>query len=303
MFNKFKFFILILWLGSLLTACSAPSALVEDPAPPPAAPPTMLMEDHQAHEHHAPAATPQEVKPYTVVVNALTPLAKNQSSQLEIKVLNTKQQPVKHEQFQVLHGQRVHTLILDPSLVDYQHVHLRPDDGKTQAVYHIDFTPHRSGAYKFYLDVVDQKNQHYYLEATVNVPGKAQTPKLDPNLPKGSIQPKAQAGHLDFYAQTNRLIRANQETILEVTVKQGDLLFRKLEPTMQAYAHLVGFSADRSQLIHVHPLGEEPRSSNQRGGPNLKFGLMFPRPGLYRMFLQVRVDGNDLFVPLDVNVL
>jgi hypothetical protein len=91
--------------------------------------------------------------------------------------------------------------------------------------------------------------------------------------------------------------------MLSITVKQGDELFRKLEPTMQAYAHLVGFSANRSQLIHAHPMGEEPRSSNQRGGPNLKFGVEFPKPGNYRLFLQIKVEGKDVFVPFDVKVI
>jgi hypothetical protein len=71
---------------------------------------------------------------------------------------------------------------------------------------------------------------------------------------------------------------------------------------MQSFAHLVGFSENRETVIHVHPLGEEPRSPNQRGGPSLKFHIMFTKPGWYRLFVQLKAEDKDVFVPIDVMV-
>lgn len=127
--------------------------------------------------------------------------------------------------------------------------------------------------------------------------------KFDKKLNKGTVQPLAQVDNLTFTTHTSSPISSREKVILRVTVKQGDKLFRKLEPVKAAYAHLEGYNADRTELIQALPIGEEARSSNQRGGPNLKFGVKFPEPGYYRLFLQVRVDEKDIFVPIDVNVL
>jgi hypothetical protein len=241
--------------------------------------------------------------PYSVELKPLRPLTVNSPSNMELRILNSSGQPVKHKNFKVTHGQRIHTLIIDPSLTDYQHIHMRPDDFNSQALYEFTLLPRQAGDYKLTVDVVDQKNKQYFLETTFNVPGTAKTPSFDPKLAKGSMQETAQAEGLTFTALVDGPIRAKQHVMLNITVKKNDELFRKLEPTMQAYAHLIGFNADRSKLMHAHPMGEEPRSNNQRGGPNLKFGLEFPTPGKYRVFLQVRVAGKDIFVPFDVSVI
>jgi hypothetical protein len=241
--------------------------------------------------------------PYVVELNPLHPFTQNSPSNIELKIVNQSGEPVKHKQFKVMHGQRIHTLIIDPSLTDYQHIHMRPDDFNGPAIYEFTLVPRQAGDYKLYLDVVDQKNKHYFIETSFNVPGTAASPVFDKKLAKGKMQTEVQAHGLSFTAEPEGPIRAKQHVMMNITVKKGDELFRKLEPTMQAYAHLIGFNADRSQIMHAHPMGEEPRSSNQRGGPNLKFGLEFPTAGYYRMFLQIRVSGEDIFIPFDVSVL
>lgn len=188
MFKIVAFFLTLLSMAGLMISCQSAPINTVDPTPTQvsAVPAPVMIEDHATHE--ASSVTSPQTVPYQVKVKTLTPLAVNQAAELEIRVLNTSNQPVKHSQFRVMHGQRVHTLILDPSLVDYQHLHLKPEEGKTQAIYKFDFTPHRAGEYKIYLDVVDLKDQHYYLESHLTVPGKAQGPKLDNSLAKGKIQ-------------------------------------------------------------------------------------------------------------------
>lgn len=270
-------------------------------------PPALAKQNHAQH-HPKPVKQDKSVKvstqvPYVIELKPLRPLTLNSPSNIELKVVNPSGEPVKHKNFKVMHGQRIHTLIIDPSLTDYQHIHMRPDDFNGPAVYEFTFVPRQTGDYKLYLDVVDQKNKHYFLETNFNVPGTAQSPNFDRKLAKGSMQSTVQAQGLTFTAETEGPIRAKQHVMLNITVKKDGELFRKLEPTMQAYAHLIGFNADRSKIMHAHPMGEEPRSSNQRGGPNLKFGLEFPTAGNYRMFLQIRVSGKEIFVPFDVSVL
>lgn len=305
MFNILPFFGIIL-LATTLVSCTKNNKTIDAPAPP--IQNTQAHVHPEAHAHHDETPTSKSVKnpaptPYTVELSPLRPLTVNSPSNIELRILNQSGSPVKHKNFRVMHGRRVHTLIIDPSLQDYQHIHMRPDDFNGSAVYEFTFLPREAGLYKLYLDVVDQKNKHYYLESSFEVPGTAKTPAFDPKLTPGNIQAKAESQGLTFTMQSDGPIRAQRHVMLNITVKRGEELFRQLEPTMQAYAHLVGFNADRTKLIHAHPMGDEPRSSNQRGGPNLKFGVDFPASGKYRLFLQVQINGKDVFVPIDVNVL
>lgn len=294
MLNFVKFFPLI-FICLVFQSCSPKKA------PEPALP------VQQSHEHlhgpqeavGAPAPHPHHVHetktaPYLLSLHPSS-ASLNTPTRFHLKIETPEGQAVKHKQFKINHGKRIHALVVDPSLQDYQHLHLRPLEGETLAEYEFSLTPTQPGDYKITLDVVDLKNKHYYLETQFSVPGNSQKPVFAPALTQ-------QIQGLQFELDWSGPLRAKQPLTLGITVKQQDKLFRQLQPTMQAYAHLIGYSADRTQLLHAHPLGEEPVSSNQRGGPNLKFGLEFPKPGYYRLFLQIKVKGKDVFVPFDVKV-
>jgi len=76
----------------------------------------------------------------------------------------------------------------------------------------------------------------------------------------------------------------------------------KLEPVMGAYAHIVGFYEDRQTVLHIHPEGEEPKSADERGGPTFGFRFYAPKPGFIRLYVQVQVDGKQVFAPFGTMV-
>ena len=78
--------------------------------------------------------------------------------------------------------------------------------------------------------------------------------------------------------------------------------FAKLEPVMGAFAHLVGFSEDRTEIAHIHPLGQEPGTAAERGGPTLEFQTDFATGGYQKLFAQVQIDGRPLFAPFGIDV-
>ena len=77
---------------------------------------------------------------------------------------------------------------------------------------------------------------------------------------------------------------------------------RNLEPVMGAFAHGVGFSSDLEAVLHVHPHGDEPRSKAERAGPEIAFHVSPDRAGFYRLYIQVRINGRDIFAPFGVHV-
>lgn len=75
-----------------------------------------------------------------------------------------------------------------------------------------------------------------------------------------------------------------------------------LEPVMGAFAHIVGFYDDFATVAHIHPMGKEPASETDRGGPDLSFHLEPVRSGFVKLYVQVRRAGKDIFIPLGIMV-
>jgi hypothetical protein len=57
-----------------------------------------------------------------------------------------------------------------------------------------------------------------------------------------------------------------------------------LEPYLGAWAHLLGASDDLIETMHSHPFLAD-------GGPQLQFNLFFPRPAMYRVWIQLQRSG------------
>lgn len=88
---------------------------------------------------------------------------------------------------------------------------------------------------------------------------------------------------------------------LHITDLAGQPVTR-LEPFMQAFAHLTGFYGDGRTVIRLHPSGGDILREDLRGGPWLAFKIYPPRQGFIRFFCQVRVDGRNITVPLGFHV-
>ena len=74
------------------------------------------------------------------------------------------------------------------------------------------------------------------------------------------------------------------------------------QPVMGAFAHVVGFSEDLRTIAHIHPMGLEPKTPQERGGPTLSFHLEPKKAGFLKLFVQTRIGDKDFFAPLGVNV-
>jgi hypothetical protein len=73
---------------------------------------------------------------------------------------------------------------------------------------------------------------------------------------------------------------AGKKTMLFFTLNPGD----GLEQYLGAWGHLLAASSDLIDMIHTHPAWEE-------GGPSVQFNLIFPRPGIYRVWVQFQRRG------------
>lgn len=195
-----------------------------------------------------------------------------------------------------IHTKKLHLLIVDPSLSDYHHIH--PVAGKNPGEYVFDFTPMKNGRYRVWADIVPvATGKQEYVRADMGSPA-AEKPVID-KTPRLTASVKG----YDFALTLDGTPKAGAPLMAELTVTKDGKPFAELEPVMGAFAHVVGFTEDYNSVLHIHPMGKEPSRDNARGGPTLSFHLEPKAPGFVKLFAQVRIDGQDVFVPFGLTVV
>lgn len=204
--------------------------------------------------------------------------------------------PVTPADLEVAHTEKVHLLIIDPSLVDYHHEH--PAPSQVPGNYTFTITPRRAGEYKIFADLLPTATElQEYAVTSFLVEGE---PSPVEETVNNTVTVDGMRFDLSFDDEKNFAGQANLATLM-IHGSDGKP-FLQLEPVMGAFAHVVGFSADRSEIAHVHPMGREPERADERGGPKLQFHTIFAKPGYKKLFAQVQVGGRNVFAPFGLSV-
>jgi len=201
--------------------------------------------------------------------------------------------PMGPESFSTVHTEKVHVLGIDPSLTDYSHSHPLPDTKPGD--WRFEFTPKFNRPYHLWLDVTPVGGAQQYVMVTIN--GKAQ-----PVAVEKAQSLTAVIGDIRATLRFDAPLTAGGAAMGHLTLQKGDKPLAALEPVMGAYAHIVGISEDWTTIAHVHPMGTEPTSESDRGGPAIDFHLEPKHAGFLKLFAQIRVDGHDVFLPFGASV-
>lgn len=229
-------------------------------------------------------------------MRAETPLEVGKKSKMILTLKDSTGTPVKLDDLVEMHTEKIHLLIVDPSLGDYHHIH--PVKTETVGEYAFDFTPRRSGEYFIFADLVPVKsNAQEYSISKIAVPGDVKP------LEKQQQRSVTVDGYrFDLEFENPNLVQGEStKAVVKVTGPDGKP-FDKLEPVMGAYAHLVGFSENRDFVAHIHPQGKEPETKEERGGPELSFYMNITQPGYHLLYSQVQINGKDVFAPFGIEV-
>lgn len=219
-------------------------------------------------------------------------------------------QPLSEQKLEEVHTQRLHLLTIDPTLTDYQHIHPTPTGKPGEWQY--TWTPTLSGPYRYWADVTVGGEQQFIpfqmgaapKDETYNVVREVNAQTLTRN---GYRYELSFALQLDAQGQfagytTQPQVGRTSLGVVRIYNEKGEPV-RNLQPVMGAFAHIVAFPEDLSYIVHAHPEGPEPQKDADLGGPELRFHLQPFKAGYMRIFVQTKIDGQDIFVPFGVNVV
>jgi hypothetical protein len=205
-------------------------------------------------------------------------------------------EPLTMDQLKTVHTRKLHALIVDPTLTDYQHVHPRAIGAAGE--YNLHFTPKTDRPYLLWIDMTPKGGQQLYLHTVL--PGdNNETPMID----RTETREVTLRGY-HFTLSFDGPVTAGEAVMghVNVTAAATGEPVTALQPVMGAFAHVVGIYDDDETITHVHPMGMEPTNDSQRGGPELDFHLEPKYSGFIKLFAQVRIGGKDYFAPFGVRV-
>lgn len=204
--------------------------------------------------------------------------------------------PVTLQDLKEVHTQKLHLLIIDPSLKEYHHVH--PTEGPQPGEYSFTFKP--AGSYfRVFADVTTiGSDTNLFVPGVLGVK-PVEKATIDTVTRYESSDGANVSAVLSFDAQP----KAGNAVMGKIhLVDNTGTPVRNLEPVMGAFGHIVAFSQDLNHVLHVHPMGNQPHSANDMGGPDLEFHFEPHAAGFVRLFVQVKITGKDIFIPFGFTV-
>ncbi len=257
--------------------------------------PFTAMADEGHHHPDDAAETAAPVAPAPSIAARVTfegPLEVNKPTVLHFHVSDAHGKPLGPNALETVHTRKFHLLVIDPSLMDYHHLH--PEAEATPGDYRVTFTPGKAGGYRAWADLTPHQGAHAYVPVDL---GSFAPAKIE----KGRMTTATVAGYR-FTLTFDTPLQVGAETMATLHVEEKGQPLTTLEPVMGAFAHLVGFSEDYHSILHTHPMGEEPTRMDARGGPDLMFHIEPAVPGFVKLFAQLRIAGRDFYVPFSVEV-
>lgn len=212
-----------------------------------------------------------------------------------LTLVTASEKPIAPEDLVVMHAKKLHLLIADPSLTDYQHVH--PEPTRTAGEWSFGFTPRFGGTYRVFADFTPAAtNRSLYANADLAVTGVGPT-STELAVAKQLAWVAERADYRFALVPATQPIRARQIADLKFLVTKLDGGRVPLDPVMEAYAHLVAFDESRSGFAHLHPMEADVSVAPDAVKPTLSFKITIPTAGRYVIWAQVKLDGRETFVP------
>jgi hypothetical protein len=205
----------------------------------------------------------------------------------------------------LVHEHLLHLIVISADFGFFAHVHPTPrPDGSLELAY---IFP-RPGLYLLYADVTPrgERAQVFRLPAVVRSEvdppdGVWREPTLTPSptLSKPLDDDPSMTATLFFQPRTPV---AGIETHFLIRLSKDGRPVNDLEPYLGAMAHGVFISRDSQTYLHCHPEQLMPPALTARAGPDVPFATTFPKPGLYKLWVEFKRQGKTEVVSYVIDV-
>ena len=194
--------------------------------------------------------------------------------------------------FDVLHEKVFHLFVVSRDLKHFAHLHPAPGkDGE----FDVSFTLPHQGHYQLIADVVPSGSAPQLLQRAITTAGYEgalhEVPALQPDLADKVVG--TTRVRLDMRSAVAGGERVMTFTLLD---EPSGTPITDLEPYLGAPGHLMAVSADLTAAAHSHPMPQEAI------GSTVAFQVLFPRPGLQRVWVQFQRGGRILTASFTVPV-
>jgi hypothetical protein len=247
-------------------------------------------------------ADPFDAREYVVEI-AARPAAPVQGVPVRLRL--TVREPLTRtivRDFVDVHEKRYHLFVIGQDLEHYDHLHpMQQADGS----YLVDVTLPRAGYYRLYSDFLPLGGMPQVVSsvlATAGFPGDlaSAAPHLVPDT-----TPRTAGGMRVSLRLPSDGLAAGRTEKLEYHVAEAGTgePVTDLEPYLAAFGHTLILSEDSLHYVHAHPIELLPDGQGPiRGGPDLTFQALLPRPGRYRLWTQLKRGGVVSTVSFTVDV-
>ena len=203
--------------------------------------------------------------------------------------------------FVEIHEKTYHLFVISQDLESYDHVHpVQQADGS----YAVDVMLPRAGYYKLYSDFLPLGGTPQVIPSVLATAGFAgdlasTSARL---VPDNSSTPVAGNMRVSLSLPSDGLAAGRDEKLRYhvVDARTGEPV-TDLEPYLAAFGHTLVLSEDTLHYVHAHPVELVPEGP-ARGGPDLTFKALLPRPGRYRLLTQLKRHGVVSTVAFTVDV-
>ena len=256
--------------------------------------PAMAQDGHEGHDHSAHDHTQHGGEP-ELIITPISPstLQAGEENEVILFIQDKQAKPVDVSQFEVVHTQPVHLLIIEPGLKDYHHEH---PIQKATGQYAFSFKPKTACSYRMCADVKLKGSYQHYIPVKLKGIEDCKEP-IDK-----TVNLEASSQGYDFKLELEGDLKAGEAVFANMSISQNGKPVNFLEPVMGAFAHMVGFYEDYETIAHIHPMGKEPTEDTERGGPTLRFHIEPEQAGYLKLFAQVQIDGKQDFTPFGLMV-
>jgi heavy metal-binding protein len=197
--------------------------------------------------------------------------------------------------FTLLHERLLHLFIVSHDLTYFSHVH---PEIERDGTFEQSITLPKPGAYRLIADFAPEGAAPQLLQKTIVTAGYRGSLRAGA-APAVDTSDKAVDGTRITLVASDPIAGREQLMTFEIADAASGKPVADLEPFLGAPGHLLIVGSDLLTATHSHPVAELSGNS----GPEVVFQVLFPRPGVYRMWVQFQRHGRVTTAPFTVRAI